>query len=506
MMKPCLLLLLVIPGLVPLRALAEETSWDPARTYVFVTGVMKWPERAGLTAINGERREDDLIQQLQADGVPASHFACLQDGEATHAAMQRELRSLASRAGEGSTLMFYFQGHGIRTKHGTAFACYDLDGRQAEKTGFRTGEIFPLLSDWQGDRLILFADCCYSGALDGVVKEFEQKRPLVRAASLPSATASNSSTGRWTYTNALISAFAGDAFADKNRNGRITFAELEAFLHDEMKHGEDQLTGAVCSESWEEAFPIRTAKPWPAQSVSWGDWKVGDYLEARDFEGNWYGARIVGWRSKEPNWRIHYCGWEDKWDEWTGADRLRPFTKPGLDIGRHYEVRWHDGRWYRAIITKTVEDYFFFAHYEGEDGSDDEWITASRARIPRNKSARTAPEFAALDASPLAVGQKVAARWHNQWWLARITSQEDGRWHVAYDDGDTGWLAADEIIPVAGRADLRVGDRILACWAGQGRMYPGKIGACMEKKVTVLWEDGSENEDVLTARVTRIRP
>jgi len=187
-----------------------------------------------------------------------------------------------------------------------------------------------------------------------------------------------------------------------------------------------------------------------------------------------------------------------------GRHALAVHREPKLTVGQHYEVQWQR-KWYPATITKTVEDYFYFVHYEGYDGEDDEWITAERARLPRKKEEKQAPDFVALDQGTPAVGDAVAAQWHTDWYRARITGTANGIFAVRYDDNTNGKLAGGEIIPIATPTALRVGDRVLAVWGDHAQMYPGRVQDLSPKKAMIRWEDGSAPSRVSYDDLARVQ-
>jgi hypothetical protein len=477
------------------------TLWNPATTFVLVASVTQWPPQAGLAPFTGEQRRDqDLVNQFQRSGVPAANIIFLKDSAATHAAMCNSLSSLAGRAGIGSTFIFYFQGHGGRK----VFCCYDV-----AQNAFHAEEIFPILDKaWKGDRLFLIGDCCSSGSLASVVRQYERLRPNVRAACIASATASNMSTGHWTFTASLIRILAGDPQVDRNRDGQITLAEAEQFIHDQMKFQENQLAGITVSPSFEKEFVIRRAAPGRkiVPRIP-GPHQIGDVVEARDSQGNWYTSEILNWKRSNRLYKVHFYGWESKWDEWVNASRLRPIVKPKLNVGQQYEVQWEDKNWYLGTITKAVEDWFYFVHYESEAGEDDEWVTPERTRQPGAATAKEKAQFASVvTPRDLAIGQVVAAQWHHDWYRARIAYNVNGTYAVLYDDQTTGKLALDDLIPVARANEIRAGDRVLACWNGQPKMYPGKVESVKDQTATVRWEDGTAPSQVPLNAVARIKP
>jgi RNA binding activity-knot of a chromodomain/Caspase domain len=496
-----LLSALLMAGIVAGATARGETQWQPGRTYVMVASITAWPASAGLASFTGTRRDADLVEQFKAAGVPSGNIVFLKDSAATQAGMRKTLQALAAKSGPEDTLVFCFAGHGGRE----VLYCYDYDDKRPDDTVFHMNEIYPILEkSWKGNRLFLIGDCCCSGSLRSVLRQFEKQRPDVRVATLGSATASNLSTGNWTFTEGLIRIFAGDSLVDRDHDGRITITEAERFLHDQMKYKEDQLASLTLSASFEKDFVIRAvAKDRPVHDLP-GPYKVGDVLDARDSEGKWYASEIIDGKPSAGSYKIHYCGWDDNWDEWVDSSRLRPIVKPKLNVGQHYEVLW-EKKWYPATITKTVEDYFYFVHYEGYQGDDDEWITPERARVPRGTSGKTGPEFAALETGPPATGETVAAQWKTDWYRARITGELNGTYAVRYDDNSPGKLAPGEMIPFAKPAELRVGDRVLACWGEEGQMYPGRVKAIHSDKATVRWEDGSAASEVALSALARIQ-
>lgn len=499
------LLRVVITILCTISSAAQSaTIWDPAKTFVLVASVTQWPPKAGLPPfIEEKRRDEDLVNQFKLSGVPAGNIVFLKDSAATHAAICSSLGTLAARAGPGSTLFFYFQGHGARK----LFCCYDTDAKDPGQTELHAEELFPIINkSWKGDRLVLIGDCCSSGSLASVVRQFEKQRPDVRVACLASATASNISTGHWTFTASLIRVLAGDPLVDRNRDGKITLIEAAQFIHDQMKFQENQLAGITIAPSFEQDFVIRPAAPGKkiVPSIP-GPHQIGDVIDARDSEGKWYASEILNWNPRNSTYRIHFYGWDSKWDEWVGPSRLRPIVKPKLNIGQQYEVQWQDENWYLGTVTKTVEGWFYFVHYESEAGDDDEWVTPERVRKPGKAAAKQRPQFVAAAPRAFTIGDVVAAQWFREWYRAKITANINGTFAVLYDDQTRGRLAPNDLIPVARPNEIRRDARVLACWDDKPRMFPGKVESINGQMVTVRWEDGTAPTQIPLDAIALIR-
>lgn len=388
-----------------LKAAAE--AWKPHETYVFVSSIWQWPAKAELEDLDANPREEELIKTLQERGVPQKNIVHLQGRKSSKKAMIKELKALIAKCPEGGTFLFYFQGHSLSEKDELLMCSYDYDSDRPWDSSFRSDVLWDLLQDWKGDRLILFGDTCYSGVLRKMVDRFDKERPKVKAATLPSAMASNTSTAAWTYTNALIMGFSGYWFSDKNQNGTVTFTELEQLVRGEMKFGEDQLTRAFKTRAWKDELILGSAEAWPSAARKDLAFELGHYLEAQSSAGDWLGARIVGFRSQTPSWKVHFCGFTEEENEWVDLERLRPFERAKLRVGREYQVLWDDGKWRTAKLVRNMEDFFYYAEYG--DGELSEWVTALRIRgdggKPRREENVVKPELAHVEETVRPVGK-----------------------------------------------------------------------------------------------------
>lgn len=476
-------------------ALAQGAALDPQKTFVFAASIVKWPEAAGLDPFDDVRRDGDLVAAFNVAGVASDRITMLLDEKATRDAMRRELRALASRAGEGSTLVFYFQGHGDKQDGKAYLMCYDVT-EDVPNTAFAVSEIAPILDEcFKGDRVILLGDCCHSGALGQVVAHFEKSR--VKAACFTSATASNRSTEHWTFTEGLIDALDGDGRLDRDHDGTVSFEETDHWIHEIMKYREGQLTHAVRTRSFEPTFTLhKVDKTVPAtdECVS-----VGDFVDAQDAKGSWRLAEVTGFEQKR--FRVKFLDVDPpRVDETLVAPAgVRPPTATQLEVGARYEVEWEEGEWFPGTVTKAEEGWFFFVHYEGEAGDDDEWVVASRARKP------SPPEFVALAPRAAKKGDAVAARWRKEWFLGTVLSVDARSVKVRYSDGTEGRVTKDEFIVLASADELADGERVIASWNDEARLYPGTVVKKNGKTVTIRWEDGSDPTEVPVGKIARVK-
>jgi hypothetical protein len=371
-----LLTVLALCLLLPQPALAAPT-WQPAETHALIVGILEWQQKS-LASFPKENRQDRALERaLLANGVPAGNIVFLEDRQATLAAIRTAVDALAAKAGPGSTLLFYFAGHGLQGGGKTYLANYDVDSHRMPATGFGVAELGDrLTSRWRGERALLLADCCHSGALGDVVRRLGAAgKP---AACLTSATATNTSTGRWTFTESVVRALLGDGRVDRNADRSLTFAEVDGHVHDEMKYAEDQLTKAVQAGGFEADWQLRTvptARVLPYAAVK-SPWSIGMYADCLA-EDKWWRAQIL--QVENGRCKVHYLGWEDKWDDWVPLSRLRAIGTSRFAAGQRVQVAW-EGKWYPARIQQSAETFFHFVRYDGYGPEFDEWVTDKRLK------------------------------------------------------------------------------------------------------------------------------
>lgn len=358
----------------------DASRWEPSKTYALLVGVLEWKHK-DLASFPKKRRQDRVLEsRLKDNGVPPEQIVFLQDKAVTLPAMRSALTALATKAGPGSTFLFYFAGHGVRDEGEYYLANYEMDPDESAQTGFAIEELASILeAHWQGDRLLLMADCCHSGALAQVVDRLGRRG--VKAACLTSVTETNESTGEWTFTEGLVSALAGEGLIDADRNGIICFADLDRYLQRRMKYEADQLTRGVRSGGFEADFRLRAvaAGSQMAAAPKGAAWQVGDYVECES-EGDWHRAQILA--ISRNDYTVHYLGWGPEWDEAVDAARLRPVTTGHWKKGDRVQVE-HDGDWYPATILQVDEGFFYFIRYDEYDADWDEWVTDKRIKPER---------------------------------------------------------------------------------------------------------------------------
>ncbi|KAF0246376.1 MAG: hypothetical protein FD180_734 [Planctomycetota bacterium] len=356
-------------------ALADPGKWEPEKTYALMAGVLEWQDK-NLSPFPKENRQDRALEAtMKKAGVPADHIVFLEDKAATQKGIQEKLREVCGMAAEGSTLIFYFAGHGMQDDGGEIYlANYDADTAKKKATCVATADVTRIISkNFKGSRVMLFADCCYSGGLAKVVRDFD--KATASAACLTSATASNISTAEWTFTASLVAIFGGDGAADTSGDGSITLKEADAFVAGEMRFKEGQLTRGASTTSFDSGFVLASVDAAKKPKDLPGPWKFHEYCEV-EWKGEWFRSQVIDGREGE--WKVHYFGFKDSDDEWVPAKRIRKPQGISATGGDKVQVEWKH-KWYPATVMK-VEGDFAYIHYEGFGVEWDEWVTGKRLK------------------------------------------------------------------------------------------------------------------------------
>jgi hypothetical protein len=348
-------------------ALAWERGWDPARTWVFVVGTLQWKDSESFSAFPQKgRRDAELVEFFRKAGVPAGQIVYLQDRAATTQRIEASLKDLLARTRPGDLLFLYYCGHGYKDDHGASFfASYDADDKTS---GWPMASIPAAIeAGFHGSRALLTADCCYSGALG---REVKRQARRVGMACLTSSSASQLSTGNWTFTEALLDGLRGAPGCDADADGEVTLKELAKYIAADMAVGEEQLATFTATAGFDPDTVL-------ADAGEKSDARVGQRVDVR-YSGELWKARIVGARPGQ--FRVHWLGSTGYDDEWVAAGDVRfaAGAAATYQVGASVDVKWK-GKWYAASVLER-DGALYLIHYTGYDASWDEWVGPRRMR------------------------------------------------------------------------------------------------------------------------------
>jgi hypothetical protein len=352
------------------KAIAQTRDWQPQRTWVFVVGTLQWKHRDMFDSFPQKNRRDaQLVEFFRQQGVPRQQLVYLQDAQATTRQVKTAFAAFLAKAKEGDLLFVYYCGHGYKSDDArtTFFATYDAGD---DTPGWSTDSIVRDVEKYfKGSRAFLTADCCYSGSLSQQVRRLNQR---VSFACLTSSSASQLSTGNWTFTEMLIAGLSGKAFADLNSDGQITLSELAEDVKEDMAFAEEQSSSFSTTGSFAPDTVL-------ARAGRKSNPEVSKRVEVKS-EGKWWKARVIDARAG--TFHVHYYGWEDADDEWVRLSQIREPRLVEYPAGSTVEVIWKR-EWYPAKVMR-VERGVHLIHYRDYDDSWDEWVGAERIRRVTN--------------------------------------------------------------------------------------------------------------------------
>ncbi|HKP37707.1 MAG TPA: hypothetical protein VJT71_12700 [Pyrinomonadaceae bacterium] len=291
-------------------AFAREREWQPQRTWVFVVGILEWQDSETFPSFpKANRRDAKLVNFFRGAGVPSTQVTYLQDAQATTRRVRERFSQMLSQTRDGDFLFVYFTGHGYKSddERTTFFATYDA-GENA--FGWSTRSIVSdINSRFHGSRVLLTADCCFSGEL---VKDARRLDPRFSYAALTSASSNQSSTENWTFTEMLLAGLRGKPYADVDGDGHVTLSELAENEKRDMAFAEGQQAAFIANGLLNET--VIALAPQASNAA------IGRRVIVRS-EGDWYKGRVIDARGNRL--RVHYFGYEDADDEWVLPRQIR---------------------------------------------------------------------------------------------------------------------------------------------------------------------------------------
>jgi hypothetical protein len=342
-------------------------GWQPERTWLFAVGTLQWKHPDYFPPFPQQNRRDAaLVEFFRAQGVPAAQITYLHDSQATTRRIQQAFEAQLAQARVEDLLVLYYCGHGGRTDDAAAyFASYDTDCER--NLGWLVGSIPATIARcFGGARVLLLADCCYSGSL---AEASAQQAGLGAHACLTSSLASELSTGNWTFTEGLLAGLRGHAFVDADGNNQITLEELAAQMIDSMAFAEQQIATFAVGGGFDARMVVATARTRPNP-------QVGRRVEALS-EGEWYPAQIVD--ADGTQLQVHYYGYEASDDEWVCSERIRAVAHTSYPAGTAVEVKWKRG-WYPATVLDSHSGIHHI-QYDGYGPEWNEWVAPKRIRL-----------------------------------------------------------------------------------------------------------------------------
>lgn len=345
------LLLFWLSGSPALAQSAPTAVLNPAKVRAVIVGVLAWQDPSIPAFSPLARQDQQLYQTLLERGVPASNITLLLDEKASREAITGALTQQVAATGADETFLFYYAGHGVRGADGQVLLVpYDY----RRLPGLSMDDLQTLLSPLKAQRALLFADCCFSGALDRVADRLQAGGQP--AASLTSASGEIPSISNWTFTLTLIDSFAGAASADRDGDQKVTLAEAAAEIADAMRFHEYQQSGGS-SRPWFSELVLAPA-PTVERDLP-GPFRLFDYVLI-SYEGKKGMGRVVG--REDDNYVVELQAYSSRVPLEVPAEYLQPLPPPPpRSQGDEQKIASLDGKYSQLRRTIEVEpDYIQF--------------------------------------------------------------------------------------------------------------------------------------------------
>jgi len=400
----------------------ERNTWSPKRTYAVIAGVLEWQDPKLTQFAKRHRKDQELYDALRERGVPKKNMTLLLDEDATRAATLSAVEKTISRAPSDSTFVFYYAGHGVKDDEGAIhFASYDLRGDALQATGLGVSRLEKRLKKFEGARVFLLADCCYSGGLRDVAAALDKQG--IEAVSLTSAEASNLSTENWTFSQTIIDGLRGASLADHNRDGWVTVKEMADEVGDAMKFRENQRSGFFSSDG---AGDLRIAKVSEERRPDESK-RVGSYVRARHDRG-WLTARVLS--ESDGRAKVRFYFYSDAEDVRVKSKDMQAISFQRFDQGAELRVFWGGKLWDAKVLRRDGD--FHRITYPGWPSYWDEWVMSDRIAGESGAEASELAETAQKGAS-------VDVEWRGTWYPAVVLQRQGDRALIHYDGYDDSW-------------------------------------------------------------------
>lgn len=390
----------------------SQNLFDPKNSRVVIAGVLKWEDPSINTFSDHHRKDKELYEQFLTMGIPKENITLLIDEEATLTAMQDNIQAKMAEGDEKTTFIFYYAGHGVKEGKNFYFCNYDM--KSDASTRFDVTFLNKTAAKkFKGKRVILLADCCYSGSLLKVGETISKTKKEVVVMS--SATSSNISTGNWTFTQTLLDNFKGKSEGDRDKNGEITLKELSVEISDAMKYRERQLNGFTSfSVDASKVIVQKLAEGEKKSEKTQNSFTIDQYVLALT-KGNWEPGRIKSLNADDIT--IEFYDYSDKREEIIHKKFVKQMQTPGFTGLTKIEVEW-EKKFYKATVKKTEGD-FYFIQYDGYDATWNEWVMYDRIKTGKEKD--------------------VLVEWNTTWYKGMILHEKEDQYFVTYKGYDRTW-------------------------------------------------------------------
>ena len=347
-------------------------EWQPEKTWIFAVGLLEWEDEESFPSFpeaeNG-RFDLQLVNFFQESGIPEEQIVYLQDQEATLAAIQERFPEFLSKTEADHLLIVYFTGHGCWDKETGEhyFVNYDAVSDEWDTYWSVTSIFDEIENSFEGYQALLMADCCASG---GLIDAAKQRDSEISYACVSSVYSHYTSTGAWTFTEALLKGLQGNSVVDLDEDGVITLYDFARYAELEVAFIEEQKSVFVTTNDFDPQMQLAIVTEAAVPDV--GKRVMVEYEEEQ------YKAKILE-VNESGEFLVKYM--IDGSQEWVTKDRIYPYKPEMMEIGTDVEVLDENEEWLPAIVKKS---WYVLHLISYNDYSElwDEWVNSDRIRFP----------------------------------------------------------------------------------------------------------------------------
>ncbi|MBD2186086.1 agenet domain-containing protein [Aerosakkonema funiforme] len=343
-------------------------DWKPQKTWLFSVGILEWENSdvwPGFPEAVEGRFDEKLVEFFRAAGLPGKQIIYLQDSEATIEAIQGSLTEVLANTEEGDLFILYFAGHGDWDSDTGEhyFINYDANGSDRDNYWSISSIFDSIENNFNGSKVLLLADCCYSG---GLIDELKRRDSDISYACISSAYTHNTSTGGWTFTESLYKGLLGDPVVDLDKDGVITLYDLARYAELEMAFIEEQKSMFFTTNDFDKQMVFASVSE-RIESIE------GKRVEV-EYSGDWYKAKTLETNGSEV--RVLYI--DDQSEESVESQRIRPYAPDMFAVGERVEAQ-SDEEWYPAKVKKAWYGLHLVS-YDDYPDIWDEWVGSDYIR------------------------------------------------------------------------------------------------------------------------------
>lgn len=233
----------------------EGLDWKPEDTFVLLVSILEFENSNCHGWDKSNRKCKNLYDVLIQMGVKKENIYYLKEADASASNFKNTLETILKKCKEfdernnnqkKSNFMFYYAGHGNRKYLENSddyipkfcFTNYDNLNNKNPREYSLDFIKETIVDNFDGNMVILSADCCFSGCLSQIAEELYKKNNT-KGIVFTSATDTNISTGRWTFTDCLVELLIGMPLSEYS-NDFITLSFAADYIRYSMGLVNDQ--------------------------------------------------------------------------------------------------------------------------------------------------------------------------------------------------------------------------------------------------------------------------